>query len=212
VQRLIASDVVCYDAVNVQAQTDTWLCRPADALTFPDSHDIFQQHMAEHPVIAYHAATDDTRVLTLSDFVSQRQLHDLGLYQDFFRLVGTEYQISCVVASSLPMVIGLVLNRPDRDFTERERTLLTLAAPHLVQAHANAKAISQLGGALAALTRAFESTARGAIVVTRAGVVQSCGVVAERWLQIYFDRPRGSTGLPARSRRGPSSSGGNWIG
>ena len=43
-------------------------------------------------------------------------------------------------------MIGLVLNRPDRDFNERERALLNLASPHLIQAHSAATALSTMRG------------------------------------------------------------------
>jgi len=196
VQRLIPCDVVCYDEVDVGTQTDTWLCRPADALTFPDSHSIFQEHISEHPLINYHVERDDLRVLKLSDFLSQRQLHDLGLYQDFFRHVGTEYQMASVVSMCKPVVIGLVLNRPDRDFTERERALLALANPHLIQAHRNAQAFADVQGELASLNAAVEQLDKAVIVLQGDGTIRSCSVRAECWLREYFGARQASRRLP----------------
>jgi DNA-binding CsgD family transcriptional regulator len=197
IQTLVPADVVCYDEVNLRTQSDTWLVHPADALAFPDSQQIFAEHLPEHPVIAYHAHNHGTPVLKLSDFVSQRQLHDLGLYQDFFKRVGTEYQISCLVAAEGPFVIGLVLNRPDRDFNERERALLNLASPHLVQAHSAAKAVSGMRNELESLHAAMEGLAAAIVILRPDGSVRSCSPRAEHWLRTCFADWSPATGLPA---------------
>ena len=200
IQTLVPADVVCYDEVNLQTQSDTWLVHPGDALTFPDSQRIFARHLPEHPVIAYHAHHRDAPVLKLSDFLSQRQLHDLGLYQDFFKRVGTEYQISCLVAAEGPFVIGLVLNRPDRDFNERERALLDLASPHLIQAHSAAKALSSLRDDLASLHATMEHLDAAIVVLRPDGSLRSCSPRAEHWLRSCFDDWSPATGLPPALR------------
>jgi DNA-binding CsgD family transcriptional regulator len=196
VQALVPADVVCYDEVNLQTQSDTWLVHPADALAFPDSQQIFAEHLPEHPVIAYHAHNHGAPVLKLSDFVSQRQLHDLGLYQDFFKRVGTEYQISCLVAAEGPFVIGLVLNRPDRDFNERERALLNLASPHLVQAHSAAKSLSGMKYELQSLHAVMERLDAAIVVLWPDGSMRSCSPHAERSLRSSFGDWSPATGLP----------------
>jgi DNA-binding CsgD family transcriptional regulator len=96
----------------------------------------------ENPVIGYIRAGGKEPVLKISDFMTQRELHRTGFYNDVMRPVAMEYQLA--VALPLPgHATGLTLNR-DRDFTENERLLLQLLSPHVVQAHANAKLLTSL--------------------------------------------------------------------
>jgi DNA-binding CsgD family transcriptional regulator len=200
IQTLVPADVVCYDEVDLLTQTDTWFVHPADALTFPDSHHIFTEHLSEHPVIGYHAHNHDAPVLKLSDFLSQRQLRDLGLYQDFFKRVGTEYQISCLVASDRPFLVGLVLNRPDRDFTERERAVLCLASPHLIQAHSAAKTVSSMKHELESFRAVIERLEDAIVVLWPDGTLRSCSPRAERWLRSRFGDWSPANALPPALR------------
>jgi DNA-binding CsgD family transcriptional regulator len=201
IRRLVRCDSIVYNEVNVRRGTDTWLSQPADALDFSESHQIFERHLSEHPLIAHHAKRRDARVLKISDFLSQRQLHDLGLYQEFFRRVGTEYQMACVLSTRSPMVIGIALNRCDKDFSERERSMVAVASPHLLQAHSNAKAFARTRGELASINEALERQDKAVVVLKANGVIQSCSRLAERWLQDYFGARCAAGRLPPALER-----------
>jgi DNA-binding CsgD family transcriptional regulator len=84
----------------------------------------------------------DLRAVTKrSDFFSARQWLSTGMYADFFRPSGSRHSIMvCLPAGPGPVggpgrTLRLVLHRgPGRDFSERDRALLTLLRPHLHQA------------------------------------------------------------------------------
>jgi len=76
--RLVFSEVTGYNEVNVRTQHNVPLCSPAEALDFPDSKRLFDQHIHEHPIIA-RARNHDERVLKFSDFLSDAQYQRLGL-------------------------------------------------------------------------------------------------------------------------------------
>ncbi len=146
--RLIPCDINGYNEVDTRTQTDRYWLSPADAADFPDSAAIFNRHIREHPLINYHATatplSPGAAVLGISDFLSQRQFHRLGLYCDFFRPMRIEYQIACVLPRRGPLIIGIALNRRGRDFNARERTLLAYAAPHLARAHERSQLLCEL--------------------------------------------------------------------
>ncbi len=75
-----------------------WLIEPADVGTFPDGGQLFQQHLHEHPVLAHVRATGDGRARRISDFLSDRQFRSLGLYRDFYRRRGVDYQVAIIGA------------------------------------------------------------------------------------------------------------------
>ena len=196
-RRLIPCDLIAYNEVNPQTNEIAWLSDPPDALAFPDSTEIFSRHIPEHPLIAYHARTGDGRVLKLSDFLTRAQLHRLGLYQEFFRHVGVEHQMACVLPSRSPVVIGIALNRKKPDFSERDRSLLQLLRPHLVQAFENAGVVGQLLDQTALFGGALEEAVPGVVLLTRGGRVRWMSRRAELLLGKYFaGSTHGGNGLP----------------
>jgi hypothetical protein len=184
--QLIPSDIVSYNEINPATGRLVWRWEPSD-LQFIDA--TLEEHMAEHPLINHYYRTGDGRSLRISDFLSQRQFHDIGLYQDFFRLLHVDYQMATTLPAPQPLVIGLALSRVQRDFSEQERAMLDLVRPHLIQSYRNAEAI-------ALLLKSEETTGREPILVDRSGCPQLLSERGQEWLKTYFGE-LASDGLPA---------------
>jgi DNA-binding CsgD family transcriptional regulator len=83
--------------------------------------------------------------IRLSDCISQRQFEQSALYADVFVPLNIRHQT--VVTLDIPgHIAGVTINR-DKDFTEEEALLLSLAAPHLALAHRNLQRIEALRSA-----------------------------------------------------------------
>jgi DNA-binding CsgD family transcriptional regulator len=150
--------------------------------------------MTEHPVLAYNIQTGDSRAMTVSDFLSRSQFHRLGLYNEFFRLLGVEDGLSFALSVSPSRVIGLgLLRRSWRTFTKRDRQLLNLLRPHLIQAYHNAVAVTRMQQELALVQQEMARLERGMIVLSREGQVQLLTERAQQWLAAYFGRAAGTT-------------------
>jgi len=196
-KRLVPHDVGTYNEVQPQAGRIRTVYTPAGALP-ADGERLFGPLIAQHPVIQHVQQTGDGRACKLSDFLSQRQFHQLGLYQDFFRLAGLEHQIALMLPAPRPLVVGIALNRTRGDFSERDRLLLDLMRPHLVQAYRHAAARTRIGAALAALERALDADERGVVLLSRGGGRPLLTAQARRWLAAYWGPPlRRSSVLPA---------------
>lgn len=100
--------------------------------------------MDENPCIAYYRRTRDGRATKIPDFLTQRELRNLGYYSDYLRRVGLEHRMSIVIPKSPHSVIALALGRSGRDFSERDRLVLDLLRPHLAQSHDNAATLARL--------------------------------------------------------------------
>ena len=100
--------------------------------------------------------TQDPRAYKISDFFNETELHRLpGLYEQFLQPLGLEDQFVIVLTVSQsaaiqgrlkqaqPKLIGINLYRSDRSFSERDRAVLNLLHPHLLQAYQNAAALTQ---------------------------------------------------------------------
>jgi DNA-binding CsgD family transcriptional regulator len=116
---------------------------PVEVVAFPDAHALFREHLHEHPLLAYVAATGDGSAARVSDIASDRQFRSLGLYQDFYRPAEVDYQLTFIVPHPHGGEIAVVLNRKGRDFSVEERDLLQLLRPHVAQAAAISAMLSQ---------------------------------------------------------------------
>lgn len=187
---LIPCEVIGYneiDLVNGRA-LETTRVEPA-TVRFPGYWQVFEQYLPEHPFATHLQQSRDRHAIKISDFLTQRQFHRLGLYNEFFRRQGVEYQMAALLTNSLPIEIAVTLNRSRRDFSERDRLLLNLLRPHLAQAFANATAITQMQQDAAILQRAWETGEHGVVVLTRDGRVRLMTRQARTWLADYFDGP-----------------------
>jgi DNA-binding CsgD family transcriptional regulator len=108
---------------------------------------VFWEHYWDCQHCSYAARTGDQRsVITVADFYSARQWHSTGMYTDFYRPLGQEHNLMVCLPRALPPTaapgryVRLTLIRgPGPDFSERDRALLTLLAPHLDQAYLDAE-------------------------------------------------------------------------
>jgi hypothetical protein len=108
-----------------------------------EAGEVFRRYAHEHPLLKHYRRANDGRVLKISDFLTQRQYHRLGLYNELYKGLETEHQMGFRLVSP-PALIGVMLNRSGRDFTERDRRLLDLLRPHLAQAYRNAESVTKM--------------------------------------------------------------------
>ena len=134
--RLVPADSCSYNHVGGRDCLLAWLIEPADVGTFPGGVQLFQQHLPEHPLLAHLRATGDGRARRISDFLSDRQFRSLGLYRDFYRRCGVDYQAATSVPAPGGGQIAVALNRQRHDFSAEELELLDLLRIHLGQAAA----------------------------------------------------------------------------
>jgi DNA-binding CsgD family transcriptional regulator len=88
---------------------------------------------------------DRRRVIGVSDFYTQRQWHSTGMYHDVYRPQGLEHGLNvCLTMPAGPpgraRTVRMFLARgPGADFSDRDRAVLRLLAPHLRQAYRDAE-------------------------------------------------------------------------
>jgi len=166
--KLVGSELTSYNEVDFLGRRHTSVSDHPGASEFPDSHNIFDQHVAEHPLIGRFARSGDAGALKISDFLTKSQFRKLGLYEDFYRRVPVRQQMAFVLPARPPTVIGIALNRSGSlDFSERDRLLLNLVRPHVVQAYRSAKAITQMSRKLVMAFSALESLDSAVLLVSQ---------------------------------------------
>lgn len=82
----------------------------------------------EHPVVAHHATHGDCGPCSVSDFLPLDRWRDTAFYALGNRRLRQDYEIATNLpggsATGLAGLAGLSLSREDRDFDDRERTIL----------------------------------------------------------------------------------------
>jgi DNA-binding CsgD family transcriptional regulator len=121
----------------------SYLVEPAEVMDFPGALELFAAHLPEHPVLRHYAQTEDGTGQRISDFLSDRQFRVLGLYREFYRPAATEYQLAATLSGRSGVLIAVALNRTGRNFSDEHVELVNLLRPHLGQAYATARALSE---------------------------------------------------------------------
>jgi DNA-binding CsgD family transcriptional regulator len=156
-RRLVRSDLASFNDVNPLAQTVTAFFDPPGWPMFDGAFEVFGRLQVEHPSIRHVSETGDGSARMISDFLTGDEFHALALYVEFFAKVGIEHQISITLPAALPRIIGVALNRSAEggDFDERDRTMLNLIRPHLVQAYEQTAMRERLTKHAATLAQVF---------------------------------------------------------
>jgi DNA-binding CsgD family transcriptional regulator len=98
----------------------------------------FRRLYLQNPLVDHFIRTRDGRALRFSDVTTVERLHALEIYAEVYRPVGIEHQIAITLPPAPDRILGVVLSRGSRDFTDTERDLLNAARPFLIQAYRNA--------------------------------------------------------------------------
>jgi DNA-binding CsgD family transcriptional regulator len=141
---VIPADVRAYNEVNPALERAFFVSDLDVEASLPGATAILERHMHDNPLVLYHARTNDGSAHKWSDFVTQRRLHRTELWNGLFRPFGLERQMVALLPAPKPLLVGMVLNRSGRDFTERDRTLLNVLRPHVVHAYRNVHARTML--------------------------------------------------------------------
>ena len=119
--------------------------------SFVDEDDPFWVHFWKSPHCPYPLLSGDVRtVTTLSDFCSDREWHDSGMYVDCLRQHGVEREAMLSLSAPPGRARRLMFFRgaDGPDFDRRERVLLSLLRPHLDELYQDLERDRQPGARL----------------------------------------------------------------
>lgn len=202
VTAVIPVDIASYFAIDCRTFSFTSMATPAGADDFPGSGDVFRDCVPEHPMLVNLARVRDGRAHKISDFLTRRQLHRLALYNEYYRRIGTEYQMAMALPGGTDAAVGIALSRKLHDCSERDRTLLNVLSPHLWQAYVSASAVSRLEARIGRVQEAAGAGDQEIVIVPDGQSRFIATARGRRWLTTYFGAsPRRSERLPDAVRR-----------
>ncbi len=120
----------------------------------------FAQYLPQHAALNHFLATGNPNAFKLSDFQSVREYHALPLYQEFYRELDYEDQITFMLFPPGAELIGISLARDRRSFKERDLQILNLLRPHVAKAYRHVERMTLLNRALRSRAVAATSSPR----------------------------------------------------
>ncbi len=191
---LISAEIIAFDGFDLQGRYAgfSWH-NPENAVT-GDEMQVFAQFIGEHPLFVEVIEKRRFDAMKITDFLSVGQFRDTAIYNEFYRRVGVNRQMTIALPISSELMLLCALSRAEKDFSERDRDLLNLAAPHLANAFRQTQAFQRLEKNEAILQTAVGALAQGVIVLDADGQTQFVSESAAKFLERYFAGEKRSDG------------------
>jgi DNA-binding CsgD family transcriptional regulator len=139
----------------------------------PDwADDVWARYAGENPLLLRFLETRDGRAIRFSDITPLPELRRMPLFTEFYSRLGIDRQIAFVLPSTPELTIAVALSRGGRDFNERDRAMLELTRPHLIQAYRAAELRETLVATIAGLRSGVEAEGGALIVLAGDGSVR----------------------------------------
>jgi DNA-binding CsgD family transcriptional regulator len=136
VRGLIPADSAAYNAYNFRTREMQIIhdYGPDGDRYLPVLNDYFE----DHPLLIHLRDHWRDGSVSLSDVISRRELRDAPIHTEFFKPLGVREQMAIMIEDRQYAVNGGGLQRSGRNFSRRDKDVLSLLQPHILQAYKNA--------------------------------------------------------------------------
>jgi DNA-binding CsgD family transcriptional regulator len=196
IHRLVASDYVAYNEIEQGREAAVTIVSPELPAW---ARSAWERHAGENPLLRRFLRTRDGRSRRFSDVATSAELRRMPLYTELYGPLGNlDHQVAFILPSTPELTIGVALSRGGRNYTERDRRLLELARPHLIQAYRAAQLRERLVGVIEGLRQGLDADGTAVVVIDAGGEVGFVSAAAEALLgelpgasEIEVGRPAG---------------------
>lgn len=182
----------------VSGRFNYWL-EPSSFPLPPRAVEIFMELAPAHPLLRYYEETGDGSARRISDVWTTEQFHASPLYQQFYRLMDIEFQMSLTFPAPRPIVLAMALSRNKEDFSERDKVMLDTLRPYLSQAWHTAGDQERLRALAEVATSAVGEQGWSVILLSDPPEEMAPGALAT--VERFFGRPAAGRWLPERVER-----------
>ena len=148
-----------------------------------------ERHFGSHPLYRYYLQVRDGRAQKATRVMTRSRFEQYCGSDEFVRQLGGKFQMGIFFPAGPTVVTAILLTRSERDFTERERALLNMIYPHLVQAFRNTASLTRLHRDVDALFEKLEGPTSSVIVLSGSGCVKRWTEQARTWIAQYCRTP-----------------------
>ena len=197
VPRLVRSEITGYNELNPGAGRFVALANPAE-LDMMKLGPRMLPYVGEHPLIRHAEETGDSTPLRISDFLPRQRFRETGLYREFYRDLGVEYQLALPIVLRLPLIVAMSASRRNSDFTARDQTMFRLLQPHVQEAYSRLELRHQLNTQVHDQSRVLSGLRTAYLVLDHRQRIVRAQDHAREWLQQYFGTSAPESALPLR--------------
>jgi len=176
--KIIAADSVVFTGISYSDEYSGMAWDNAEALSSSDMQ-IFADYLHEHPLFTAINVERRVETLKITDLVSRQEFYRTTLYNELYRRMKIANQLIAPLLISEDFFVACAINTSRAEFSERDRRILTLLAPHLANAIRNAFAYNRLSGAL-------DTEACGIVALNANGKPVFISEYARRLFEKYF--------------------------
>lgn len=198
--KLVRSKITSYTEVDV-ANGRATAVMDTDEFDLEKVAPVLIHYQDQHPLIARFKATGDGTAIKISDLLPLAEYHLTGVYNDLYGPMDCEDQMAITLPTRLPKIIGVVVNRERIDFSEKDRLLLNMIRPHIIQAFEHLQLRAAVEERARFMQSALEQLDEGVIRLSSNGRPTYISPRAQQWLSRYFPAPRAQGHLPEMIER-----------
>jgi DNA-binding CsgD family transcriptional regulator len=191
--RTVNADSVAFTGITYDGRLSGLVWDSSEAIS-PEEIEIFGLYIHEQPLFAAYLIERHAETLQITDLMPAEKFERTNVYNEFYRRVGVRNQLVSPLSVSGDLLVTCSMNTDAPGFSERDRLIISLLAPHLVGAIRSALAYERL-------TTALDAQASGIIAVSSDGKPQFVSEFARGILEKYFaGEKRAANALPETLR------------
>lgn len=179
VEKIIPGNVIFFDGFgdNGKYTLHAWANR--EDLYLPEGIEIFEQFFYQHPFAQDVIGNKIQSAVKVTDYVTQSKYERTELYNEYYRVSPLNRQMGLALPVASDLTIACTIHRWGKDYTERDRSILTLIAPYLGNCINNSFAFERL-------KLEIKDHSSGIIAVDLNGKIQFVNEFARELLAKYF--------------------------
>lgn len=141
-------------------------------------------YLHEHPLTP-HLFSD--KVQKTTDYATKKYFKTTAIYNEYYKHLDIETQMVLALPVSQEKILVLALSKKNPDFSERDRLVLTLLKPHLMNALRNAMEFGFMRLEKELMQKGAEAENQGVILFQQDGEMLCISPFAKEMLKKYFD-------------------------
>ncbi len=182
---LVSADLYAYNEISTSKKIVTGYAFYPETFPLGDGPAIIGRYQHQHPAVVHFLSTGKGDVTKISDFMTYRQFRRTDLFNEYYRPKGVPYGIAFGITLAQDGLIGIGIHRSGKDYTERDRRMLTELHPHIVQAFDNAQAVTRMQHDTASLHDVLDSLDSAVVCLSSRSTISWASPRAERLLLSY---------------------------
>lgn len=183
---LVPADLYAYNEISSTKKLVTgYAIWPVDFPLLPNAPEIVGRYQLQHPTVAHYLTTGKGDITKISDFMTYREFSRTDLHNQFHRPMGFLYGIGFGIALAQHGMIGIGIHRSGKDYSERDRRVLSELHPHIIQAFENAQAVTRMRHETTAIHGALDALNAAIVCLSPRATIQWTTPQAARLMQEY---------------------------